>query len=710
MRLLWLLITAAVLPARGPVAAAPVAPAYAVPLDPARAAAQPAALVPHRPYAGKEILAFVGASGGAQIAADPAQEGLRRALIWFAASRAGGNGKAAAEAKGALYTYAQAIGEPAAAAQAERIRRQVLTTALLVREMRNDRLFGSADEAWVRGMLLAAARATPAGETAALRGSGCHALEQAIGRQVVAGLYPDAPEARLWRAQFNLVWGDWSRLHDVAPNDMEASSRALGAVLLGAHLLDRKETFRDPAMQPVWDRILWEITPDGALPGYGASAAWNGAAGRRIWMLELLAARTGDSRCRWAADRLLGYLQACRDGNIPSAAWPETLEALVLAGLLADDRVVSVPPNGVSRLLLRKETLRLKEDEAAAKYPGALLDGGLDLAERSVPHKMVFRGGWRPGDLYLLVEAFARHRPLNPTAVLAVTASGAALAHADGAGPGNRVALTDLDHLRTPDQEEAEKVRLEYERPMQVTVKPFSDNAMAAHARITVTNYLGYPVDHLREILFVKNRFVLLKDRSAFRQPMHCRWGPVWNARNIGPDTGETWFNSFLESLGGADSVRYANPACDLLVYYAPRADRALKVERAEGLLPFRTQYAWEGSVRQGDLLHSTCVLLPHAPCYPAAMLVGGIHVLADTPDVTVLRREAGDGRTEWVVLNEAGTLIEQGDVVTDAETLYLDTTRGKPTRFIARNASRVSYRGQTLVQYGHRVTVQRYK
>ena len=48
--------------------------------------------------------------------------------------------------------------------------------------------------------------------------------------------------------------------------------------------------------------------------------------------------------------------------------------------------------------------------------------------------------------------------------------------------------------------------------------------------------------------------------------------------------------------------------------------------------------------------------------------------------------------------------------MVTDAETLYLDTTRGKPTRFIARNASRVSYRGQTLVQYGHRVTVQRYK
>jgi hypothetical protein len=95
------------------------------------------------------------------------------------------------------------------------------------------------------------------------------------------------------------------------------------------------------------------------------------------------------------------------------------LEDVALASLVCDDSVEPKEPAPQSQLLARKEILRWTDQQARAAFPDA---GGVDcnmyMSQAVMPHKLVFRAGWNPGDLYMLVEAYARHAPLNPTAIL----------------------------------------------------------------------------------------------------------------------------------------------------------------------------------------------------------------------------------------------------------------------------------------------------
>ena len=50
------------------------------------------------------------------------------------------------------------------------------------------------------------------------------------------------------------------------------------------------------------------------------------------------------------------------------------------------------------------------------------------MTQQVMPHKLVFRSGWNPGDLYMLVECYPRHDPLNPTAILSLQRYSAAFA------------------------------------------------------------------------------------------------------------------------------------------------------------------------------------------------------------------------------------------------------------------------------------------
>ena len=78
---------------------------------------------------------------------------------------------------------------------------------------------------------------------------------------------------------------------------------------------------------------------------------------------------------------------------------------------------------------MRKEVERLSSGEARRRFPDA---GGVDsnmyMSQKIVPGKVVFRSGWAPGDMHMLVEAYVRHNPLNPIAILSFERHGSAFA------------------------------------------------------------------------------------------------------------------------------------------------------------------------------------------------------------------------------------------------------------------------------------------
>ena len=106
-----------------------------------------------------------------------------------------------------------------------------------------------------------------------------------------------------------------------------------------------------------------------------------------------------------------------------------SLEDIALASLICDDTMTPVEPDGGSQLLQRKEIIRLTNAQAAEMFPEA---GGVDcnmyMTQQVMPHKLVFRSGWNPGDMYMLVECYPRHDPLNPTAILSLERYSAAFA------------------------------------------------------------------------------------------------------------------------------------------------------------------------------------------------------------------------------------------------------------------------------------------
>jgi hypothetical protein len=344
--------------------------------------------------------------------------------------------------------------------------------------------------------------------------------------------------------------------------------------------------------------------------------------------------------------------------------------------------------------------------------------GGVDcnmfMTQRDMPNKLVLRSGWNPGDLYMLVECFARHDPLNPTAILSLerySASFAEMTPEKFVSRENAVAIQDLSgssrYLRQQPFTGERALPLGWDG-MEVTVPVLSDHRLATHARIDVEGYMGYEAKHSREILFVKNRFVLIRDKTRFDDHFRAALGPVWNTQRIGPSRGEHWLNTWFQGHFFQGVQMYESPAWDLLIYYAPQVEAKVVVSEAPIDTPFKTQlvstqYRWEGDVTPGGQLQFTTLLLPHAPMRDATLLVEGIRVLVDQPG-TVALEVAGNNRSELVLLNPTGarlemTLADGTPVVTDSKAAYVNrSTRGKEL-ILARQITHLAIGGRNLVQ-----------
>lgn len=531
--------------------------------------------------------------------------------------------------------------------------------------------------------------------------------------------WPDVPQAAEWTTYEQVVWNDFWPYRDYPTNDTGYTFNIVRPHVLGAELSGNQEFFTDPEMMKVWERLLYTVCPDGSVIPYGAHGGWNSTAGERMWMFELIAHHTRDGRFRWAAQQIFRYLSILQEEYI-SHDWGTDRECYygaALAYLFADDGVKPVPPDGASRVLFRKETLRVRDKQAVLNYlePFPLFEQegkgnvccNLIVTDQVMPNKIVFSSGTKPGDMYMLVDVFPRHDPLNPSAILGLVQYGAPFTQtisSKGGSDENRIQIEDLG--RTAQLVRNTDPNLVDEYYMEVTVEPFSDHQLATHAVVKVSDYMGFQVDLAREFLFVKNRMVLVRDLLKFRDSFRARIAPAWNTQNVAPKLGPNWVNTFMSYLPRGGIGTYFQPAPrELLIFHAPRPDRRLVIHergqiehsaRQEALLtvPYGVRYQYEGVVQEGGTMQFAQLLLPHEPTMTPGQLAEKIVTLADTPEMVAFSVEAEEGRVEFVLLNSLGVEVEAGGLKTDARQVCLDTMNGEVTRVLALDGTFLSYHG----------------
>lgn len=128
------------------------------------------------------------------------------------------------------------------------------------------------DADWFREMWLCYCRHLHVWDTEPVewRG-GCHrSMPEALSKGLAAKWYPDIPEAAHWERYSELVFGDFWKAKDVAQND---TGYMMGPIIIltcgGDQWTGDDRVYRDPDMKRLWDRLMVEATPDGAINPYG---------------------------------------------------------------------------------------------------------------------------------------------------------------------------------------------------------------------------------------------------------------------------------------------------------------------------------------------------------------------------------------------------------------------------------------------------------
>jgi len=418
-------------------------------------------------------------------------------------------------------------------------------------------------------------------------------------------------------------------------------------------------------------------SPSGAVPNFGDTSGWGSGVGPAMMYYELMGRITRDGRFRWQAHRIAEYMY--------NHFWPRhdqyhlprdrTADAFCLAWLNADDSVKPVPPKRQSTVTFRTRCVEPTEEEKAGR-PGF---SGLKLTDELVPDKLILTSGNDATHLWSFVELIdlGGHCGHLPGNIIVLMQHDAALL----AGPSyneescnlnNIMWIEDMDGLATDP------------RPMRAEVPRFMEDRAVTYARIRVPRFRQMPLTYVREIVFVKNGFMLVKDRVTFHAMMKVRVGPCWQTRDLGPQCGDDWFNTYFEwiyhtGLGLGKGVHaYRNPAWDLLVRFAPREETRCTVDDRYEDNPWRPsptglRQSWAGIAEPGDTKTFTTILLPHAPGHDVTPFADWATFVVDNDDTTLVRvRTEFDSihhfqETHWMLLQERPQVVEADGFLSDA-------------------------------------------
>jgi len=546
---------------------------------------------------------------------------------------------------------------------------------------------------------------------------GCHrSMPEGISKGLAAQWYPDIPEAQHWKRYGELNFHDFWRSRDVPQNDTGYMMGPFVALLCNSdQYLGDDRFYTDPGMKRLWERLLMEITPDGAINPYGPNGGYNSTADYRVFMLERLAAKTKDGRYRFGAHKLMNYLRY-QSRSMQAHTYAASTRYMALAWLFADDSVKPIEPASAALWNTRVEAIRVphRDTQLTERLLGnadpdptkGIICCSWYMTDQVWPDKLVLRSGWGPGDFFALIELHPTSFPANPGGIMGLNRFGAPFTQivtSKGSSQENRLLVQDLDGTAQR-RTHADRLRIDENwsagtmPDIRSQVTYFEDVPEATYASVRVGNMDGLPVCYEREFVFVKNRFLATREIVTFQESFHARVAPLWNTQNTGPQMGAHWANTFISAPVGANGrTMMKTPPVDLLVWFAPRDDCRLQVVDRFALdprsadCPAQLRYTWEGRARAGQQLVFTQVYYPHAPYRarastnnPGAVAVygdklqatagaAGITVLRDDVEASVLRLELDKGRVEFVVFNPGKQNIELGSIKTDRAYAYVE-------------------------------------
>lgn len=442
---------------------------------------------------------------------------------------------------------------------------------------------------------------------------------------------------------------------------------------------DLAPLLKNPGYVKAFSRYAETVAPSGAMPTFGSDSGWP-STGQSMWMFELMAAQTRDGRFRWASHRVAEYLYNYLYPDVTQYHLPADgmKNLFTMAYFFADDTVAPQAPAGNTRLSWRHPMVMTTAEQKKAQ-PG--LGDMIMVPQGWIPDKLVLSGGNDPRGLWGMAELlpFGGHGGSLPGNLIA-------LLHHDSvllAGQGyyeqsppyqNILWIEDLDGLAANPQ------------PVASELPVLVDDGAFSFARVKTTAYQQLPVTYTRDILFVKTGFVVVKDYTKFDSTMKVRLGPCWQTRDIGPQCGENWFNTYYEEmyltgLGLGRGVQsFLTPPWDLLIYFSPRAGRKHTVndtyaENPYRQSPIRMRQEWAGMTAPGQELTFTSVLLPHAPMLapqdllkppPESKDAPRIEVAQDDDKLTVIKVTTDYG-PHWIMINQTGGLAKAGPLESDA-------------------------------------------
>ncbi|MHB9134229.1 MAG: hypothetical protein ACYDBB_24430 [Armatimonadota bacterium] len=550
-----------------------------------------------------------------------------------------------------------------------------------------------------------------------------------------------AEKAAQLKARADQVWKECNDYYDISEDDCWYS---LGdyIVLTAWYRVRGVKWWDTPEHAMFWRQYAEQPANDGFWPMYGDGAsAGKYLAGTLVG--ETAARYLRDGRYKWLARRAF-WSGKDRITKLSAGIGYQNLQFLSLAYLMADDTVKEVPPSAGVTVTTRRfrelmpGSIRMKGEPWYTMHP------------EIVPSKIVLRAGPKESDQFMFIQAgqMADHGHPDYGQIIYYGGNQAPYLYNGAIRLDNWQEAHNMFTLRDPQMgkywpgrwcgnfttndisvpvtgttSDGSFVRLHIrEYPSTTTTEELWKTVRAWRSNWTLEKAIGYnnwPVRLDRSVLFVNNKFSVVRDVTTWLLPAASQMGQNWTFGELG-SCGANWLNvwapkimdghySYLTPKGGFYSPVETAPQ-DLLIWYAPSAEATLQIEKILGdrsttdqykkahyNAPLRAWYTRTGEWKPDAPQAFTTVLYPHAPGTDATALAASIGMLQDTSGLTVLQVKDGT-KILLVIMNSSGEAVTVGDLTTDGEAAIITLEGKKATHLSVWQAKKATYRGRTLL------------
>jgi len=491
----------------------------------------------------------------------------------------------------------------------------------------------------------------------------------------------------LTRKQYvDSTWPMWWDFRDFYENSSGYVSHTLEMVMTTWEMLGTQELHNDPGMEKLARRYLAQITPIGAMPGYGDVVGFNCEPGRWILFMETWAKAHNDGQFKWAAHRMFEFL---RQHEKEYYQWGnpiyDTMATLMEAYLVADDSIKPVEPT-IGSVMTQRHDLRWVDSTKTGRHA--------DQVDRIIPNKLMLRSGWDADDAYAMVELCKpmSHGHGSTASIECLIVDGSVLLAAPP-----YIIRSHRHHNSFVAWPDTRPAGFNWKRQIlnggrcAVTVPTFHKTAEKAYAHVRVTDYMNGPTTLDRRIFFLGKQGLWVRDTvTGGSEEFRGTIGPAYQFVGVYPKRGNNWVNACQTSVPVAFiwkpeyMMQFKNRPMDLLVYFMPKSGSAIAIDDvrvdASGLhagrgkvipnnFTDRVWYQMKTTLAKGQRHTFDSILLPHKPMQDATPLAEGIQsLLDDGPGRAVMQVKTPGGQTLYVGINAYGKPITAGPVTTDAK------------------------------------------